>query len=414
MNIISLAVPAFLVLILIEIVLGYVRGRRYYRLNDSIADLSTGLIFSIVGVGVVLAAIVVYDDIRESVSIQRLFGVPEIPSDSVFVWVALLVTVDFIYYWFHRATHEIRFFWAFHVTHHSSEEFNLTVALRQCAFQRMLEYPFYFPLALLGVPWPMFFLCHGILKIYQFWVHTRHIGKLGVLESFMLTPSHHRVHHARDPQYIDRNHGGIFIIWDRMFGTYAEEIEEPNYGLTTNLASFNPLRANLHVLAEMWRDVRQTRRLRDKLRVLYRAPGWRPDDLGGPRAAAEVPVDYQKYNPVLSKSEQMYVLIQFLLTLGVAFGFLQAARAGLSVWLAVPWSIFAVYALTSIGIVLDRRTIAVWTESVRHALMLLALPIIHVSGHLTDIALLLLLMPILLSWLWLLRLPIAGLHTSGS
>lgn len=254
------AVPFFLGLVVVEAVWG--RRKGVYRWNDSVGDLATGILYSLSGVLITIAALFLYKEIGMYSSVQTLFGWGEFPSGSplqkgeggfvfslenLLAWGFVLIAVDFIYYWFHRATHEVHFLWACHVTHHSSEEFNLTVALRQSMFQRIFEYAFNLPLALLGIPWWMFFVCHSILKIYQFWVHTRLVGKLGWMEKILLTPSHHRVHHGRDPEYLDKNHGGILILWDKWFGTYTEEKKEPIYGLTEPLPTFNPVWANFHV-----------------------------------------------------------------------------------------------------------------------------------------------------------------------
>ena len=143
---------------------------------------------------------------------------------------------------------------------------------------------FSLPLAFIGFPPPMFLVVSAIDTLYQFWIHTRLVGRLGPLEWVLNTPSHHRVHIGRNPRYIDRNHGGTLIVWDRLFGTFAEEREEPVYGITKPLASFNPLWANLHYWVEMWEVARRAARPLDRLRVLWKPPGWRPSDLGGPLA----------------------------------------------------------------------------------------------------------------------------------
>ena len=370
LNPVDLAVPLFFALMAVEIGLGRLKRRRYYRLNDTISDLSTSLIFGLVGLGAVALGLVAYESIRLNFSLAPLLGYEDATLDSPwYVWLLALIGVDFLYYWFHRATHDVRLFWCFHVTHHSSEEFNLSVALRQCAFQRLLEYPFNFPLALLGVPWQMFLICHGILKVYQFWVHTRWIGKLGPLEYVILTPSHHRVHHGRDPLYLDRNHGGILIIWDRLFGTYVEEKEEPHYGLTKPLQTLNPLTANLHAFQEIWSDFRRTSGLKNKLGVLFRKPGWRPPDLGGPLALADVPASYQKYDPSISGASA-YLLVQFLVTVAATLLVLRwVKQAFLPLPYALLISVLVIYSLGSIGLMLDGRRSALFWEPARYVLL---------------------------------------------
>jgi hypothetical protein len=206
--------------------------------------------------------------------------------------------------------------WAGHSVHHQSEEYNLSTALRQNWIENLLAWPFYVPLALLGFPFVMFATASTVNLLYQFWVHTRVIGKLGRAEGVLNTPSSHRVHHGIDPKYVDRNYGGMFMLWDRMYGTYQPEEEEPTYGTVKPLASFSPLWAQLegwHRLASMTRD---TGRLGDKLRVWLAPPEWRPADLGGPVVVPEVDrATYRKYAaPVTASSAVIdrYVMLQFL------------------------------------------------------------------------------------------------------
>ena len=197
-------------------------------------------------------------------------------------WLAAIVLflgVDCAYYWFHRIAHEYNAPWAGHVVHHSSEDYNLAVALRQGTFQGLFSWVFYLPLALVGFPPAWFAAVSSFDTLYQFWIHTRLIGKLGPLEWVFNTPSHHRVHHARNPKYLDKNYAGTLIIWDRMFGTFQAEEEEPVYGLVKPLNSWNPLWANLHVWNDLFRDAWLAPRWSDKLRIWFMPPGWRPEGL---------------------------------------------------------------------------------------------------------------------------------------
>ena len=199
-------------------------------------------------------------------------------------WLAAIVLflgVDCAYYWFHRIAHEYNAPWAGHVVHHSSEDYNLAVALRQGTFQGVFSWVFYLPLALLGYPPAWFAAMSSFDTLYQFWIHTRLIGKLGPLEWVLNTPSHHRVHHGRNPKYLDKNYAGTLIIWDRMFGTFQAEEEEPVYGLTKPLNSWNPLWANLHVWRDLCRDAWLAPRWVDKLRIWFMPQGWRPEGLAG-------------------------------------------------------------------------------------------------------------------------------------
>jgi sterol desaturase/sphingolipid hydroxylase (fatty acid hydroxylase superfamily) len=311
-NYIALAIPAFFLLIAFEWWVTRRRGRVYYRLNDSINDLSTGilqqlatLLFAAV---LVSGYLVLYEHAR----------IADLPAESALVWIGCFVGVDLLYYWFHRLSHEINFLWAAHVVHHQSEEYNLTVALRQSALQPFFSAVFYWPLALLGFPPVVFLACASFNTLYQFWIHTRAIGRLGPLESLLMTPSHHRVHHGRNPVYIDRNHGGTFILWDKLFGTYEPEGEEVVYGITKPLESWNPLWANLHYWVELWSAARATRRWKDKLRVFLKPPGWLPDDLGGFQPPPPVRAGVTPYDPPVPKATAVYAVVQFVQILALA------------------------------------------------------------------------------------------------
>lgn len=191
-------------------------------------------------------------------------------------WVVAMTSWDFAYYWQHRTDHEVRLLWAYHVNHHSSERYHLVTALRQSwtPWPAVLFYP---PLVLLGVQPRMVIVAWGLNLIYQFWVHTEVIGRMpGWFEYVFNTPSHHRVHHGSNPQYLDRNYGGIVILWDRLFGTFAPEVEPVVYGLTTNIRTYNPLVIAFHEYAAMLGDLRRARSWSERLGVLFRRPGWRP------------------------------------------------------------------------------------------------------------------------------------------
>lgn len=194
------------------------------------------------------------------------------PADAWWTWIILFFVDDFAYYWFHRISHESRLFWNFHVVHHSSEQYNLSVAVRQSWFSGLLHWVFYAPLMLLGfAPW-MFLVIHGFNLIYQFWIHTKLVGKLGPLETIFNTPSHHRVHHGVNDQYLDKNYAGVLIVWDRMFGSFVTETEEPRYGIIKPVNSFNPLWINTHAWFEMFAAIRERKTFRGKLRCVFGSP----------------------------------------------------------------------------------------------------------------------------------------------
>lgn len=202
------------------------------------------------------------------------------PSDWWF-WPLLFVADDFSYYWYHRIHHVCRVFWATHVVHHSSEHYNLSTALRQ-PWISISTFPFWMWMPLVGMPVWTVLLAQSWNLIYQFWIHTERIGHMPRwYEAVFNTPSHHRVHHGSNQQYLDRNYGGELIVWDKLFGSFEPEGERVRYGLTKNIKTFNPVRVNFHEYAAIWHDLRQARSWRDRAGVLFRGPGWRPADAPG-------------------------------------------------------------------------------------------------------------------------------------
>ncbi len=286
MDLVPYAIPFFLLAIAIELARDAYAKTGYYRTNDAINSLSLGVLSTTSKLVLIDIAGRVYAWVQQDLVIAewRLEG-----------WLSLVVAFvayDFCYYWFHRISHERRIFWAAHVAHHQSEEYNLTTALRQTSTGFLLGWLFYLPLFLLGMPADVFVTVASANLIYQFWVHTRFIKTLGPLEYVLVTPMNHRVHHARNPDYIDRNYGGFFILWDRLFGTYkAEDPRLPiDYGITRGLNSWNPLWANVHVYSDMLSDTLRTPRLRDKLQGLVRQDGVRAARSGEKPGAARQPL----------------------------------------------------------------------------------------------------------------------------
>ena len=318
MSYIVLAIPVFFLLIGVELVVLRLQEKDgYYRLTDSINDLSCGTIQQLLDVFLKTALFAGYVLVYERL---RVFS---LPNESAAAWVACFLGVDFFYYWFHRTSHEVNAIWAAHVVHHQSEEYNLAVALRQGAFQGVFSWAFYLPLALLGFPPVMFLTLSSFNTLYQFWIHTRAIGRLRPLEWVLNTPSNHRVHHGRNPKYIDKNHGGTLIVWDRLFGTYKEEGEEPVFGITTPLRSWNPVWANLHYWVEIFGKARRARRLRDKLAFFWKPPGWHPEEMGGFAAPPEVDrATYRKFDTAVPPGLAVYAFVQFVLLLVAAVVFL--------------------------------------------------------------------------------------------
>jgi sterol desaturase/sphingolipid hydroxylase (fatty acid hydroxylase superfamily) len=211
----------------------------------------------------------------------RLFT---ISPESPWAWVAIFFLDDFIYYWFHRISHECRFWWAAHVNHHSSQEYNLSTAVRQSWTSVIVgTWTPWIPLAFLGFPPAMILAQQGFNLFYQFWIHTETVGRMPAWFEYLFnTPSHHRVHHASNPRYLDRNYAGVLMVWDRLFGSFAAERDEerPRYGIVKNIATFNPLRIAFHEWAAIARDLRAARSWREAVGVVFGPPGWRADGRG--------------------------------------------------------------------------------------------------------------------------------------
>jgi sterol desaturase/sphingolipid hydroxylase (fatty acid hydroxylase superfamily) len=364
MKLIVASIPLFFILIAIEMIAARLLERRVYRFADSFADLGCGMIEQLLGVLVKGALFAAYLGLYDR---ARLF---ELPEGSWVVLATCLLGVDFLYYWFHRMSHEIGAFWAAHSVHHQSEEYNLSVALRQGAFQSFFSWVFYLPLAVLGFPPATFITCSALNTLYQFWIHTRLIGRLGPLEWVLNTPSHHRVHHGRNPRYIDRNHAGSLIIWDRMFGTFVAETDEPVYGIVKPLASANPLWANFAGWADLWSVAGKAGALKDRLRPFIAAPGWRPAELGGPILPPEVsrPKD-EPASPPTPRGLAVYVFVHFVLLLVLTAGALARAQAlGPAAFAAL--ALIVVSSLVVLSALLERRPWARPIEATRVLLVL--------------------------------------------
>lgn len=271
-NLVLYSIPAFIVLMALEIVWARKNPeRRGYELRDTRASLSMGIL----NVGFSAAAKLVSIPFFAWVYSHRLVDIGN--PHSAWSWLFLLVAEDFFYYWFHRSHHEVRLLWAAHVNHHSSEHYNLSTALRQALLTPLTGPIFWAPLALLGYPPWMILTAQAWSLLYQFWLHTEAIDRIGPLEWILNTPSHHRVHHGKNVRYLDRNHGGIFIVWDRLFGTFEVEAEPVIYGLTKDIKTFNLLQIGFHEVAAIAYDVRRAPGLRAKLGYLFAPPGWSHD-----------------------------------------------------------------------------------------------------------------------------------------
>ena len=301
------AIPVFFLLIVIEFIYGLIVKNNTYRINDTFVSISIGLIsrFPVIlnlGFNAFLFTLA-----------ATTFNLKLLPLDSWLTWVIAFLMYDLTYYIQHRMHHEIKILWATHVVHHHGEEYNLATALRQTSTGFLWKWMFYIPMMVIGIPAEVFATVGGINLLYQYWVHTEHIPKLGWIEKVFITPSNHRVHHAKNPEYIDANYGGVFIIWDRIFGTYIEEKDDikPVYGTVKALNSWNPIWANFQVFYNMFLDSKRTKKLSDKFKVWYAPTYWRPSDVEAKYPSK--PVDLKnKYNPFMSTSTKVFAAIQML------------------------------------------------------------------------------------------------------
>tara|TARA_B100000242_G_scaffold81678_1_gene54165 strand:- start:11590 stop:12846 length:1257 start_codon:yes stop_codon:yes gene_type:complete len=313
--IITLAVPAFFVLIFIELIYGLVAGKNNYRLNDSFTSISLGLIsryIPLLGLGLQGAAFAY---------VAQYYNLKLFSSSSFWVWIFAFFLYDFCYYWMHRLHHEVKVLWATHVVHHHGEEFNLSTALRQTSTGFLWKWIFYLPIFIVGIPPEVFVTVAGINLVYQFWVHTEHIPKLGWYEYVFVSPSNHRIHHAQNKHYVDANYGGVFIFWDRLFGTYKEELDElkPIYGTAKPLRSWNPFKANLDIFAEMIKDSTRTKSIKNKIKVWFSRPNWRPDDVKVSHPIYKNDLDnFEPYNPSTSFEVKIYSWIQLFFIMGLS------------------------------------------------------------------------------------------------
>ena len=325
LNPIVLSIPIFFILMGIELVVERLTNKKLYRLPDAIANLSCGITSQLSGLFLKVFAIGIYQLLHENFNL--------ITWDKTWLyWVALFLLADLAYYWAHRMSHEINLFWGGHVVHHQSEEYNLSVALRQSSLQVIWTFAFSLPLAFIGFETLDFALMSALITLYQFWIHTETINKMGWFEMIFNTPSHHRVHHGRDPKYIDKNHAGTLIIWDKMFGTFQEEEERPTYGITKPINSWNAVWANFSHYAEMGKDLKQIPIWGDKIKYLFKKPGWLPEYLGGYRVAPPVnKSSYKKYDTPSSLTLNLYVLFQYILCLaGTSMFLFNASQFSLS------------------------------------------------------------------------------------
>jgi len=344
MDYITYAVPFFLLALLIELIYGIAINKNTYRLNDAISNLFMGTLRTANKLIIIGAAGYVFYLAETNFAIWRM------DINSWFTWIFAFVIYDFFYYWFHRISHERQIFWASHVAHHQSEDYNLSTALRQTGTGAFVSWVFYIPMFLIGIPSYVFISVASLNLIYQFWVHSEHIPKLGWFENYFVTASNHRVHHAQNEQYIDKNYGGVFIIWDRMFGTHKIENEDEPciYGIRGTLNTFNPIWANLHVYVKIMREMWSSQDWKDKLYAPFARTGWSPKSLPYQIEKDNFNAEsFKKFNPVISKQHKIYALFQYLFITYIFLAFIQSGYLNyLQLWITITMMTFTMYCTT--------------------------------------------------------------------
>jgi len=318
MELIALAIPFFLIALLAELAVDKVRGTGFYRANDAINSLSAGTLSTTSGYFTNLLPAVISAWVLQNFALIDVdLALFDMSPRGLLLWALALAGFDFCYYWQHRLGHEMSILWAAHAVHHQSEDYNLSTALRQTSTSFLFSWIFYLPLFLLGMPFEVFVTVNALDLIYQFWVHTQLVGKLGWLDRVMVTPSNHRVHHAQNEIYIDRNYGGIFILWDRMFGSFQEELDDEPvvFGVRKPLRSWNPFWANVQVYNYLWFDAVHAGRWMDKIGIWFRRTGWRPEEVEEryPKQRADLST-FKKFDPPLHYRVRRYVVAHLILS----------------------------------------------------------------------------------------------------
>jgi alkylglycerol monooxygenase len=311
-NILLMAMPVFFFFVLAEQLYGYFRLKHPFKNMDTISSLSSGFTNSLKDVLGLSVSILSYSWLVQRVAIFQI-------ESTFLVVLVAFVALDFSGYWVHRLSHQINFFWNKHAIHHSSEEFNLACALRQSISTFVNIFAFFLlPAALVGVPAETIAIIAPIHLFSQFWYHTIYIKRMGFLEKILVTPSHHRVHHAINPEYLDKNHSQIFIIWDKLFGTFQEELESvpPVYGITRPASTWNPFKINFQHLWLLLQDAYRTESWKDKIRIWGMPTGWRPADVEAkyPVPKIDNPYHFQKYDTQPSMALTAWSWVQFFFT----------------------------------------------------------------------------------------------------
>src|ERR1041384_4201018 len=367
-KILLIAMPAFLFLVLFEKWYGWYKDKDTVRNMDMISSLSSGITNVTKDVLGLSISILTYAWLVNKAALFHF-------ETTIWTYVIAFITLDFAGYWVHRWSHHINLFWNLHVIHHSSEEFNLACALRQSISELVKVFAFLLlPAALLGVPAKVIAIVAPLHLFAQFWYHTQHIGKMGFLENIIVTPSHHRVHHAINKEYLDKNLSQIFIVWDKLFGTFQKELPEapPVYGITRPAATWNPIKINFQHIWLLMKDAWRTGSWKDKFTLWFKPTGYRPADVAEkyPIYKIEDVYNFQKYAPKASFPLQLWSWIQItlaLLFISYLFGNIAAINKmnGIFIYIYAAFIFLTVYAYTEL---MDRSPFAIFWESLKNIL----------------------------------------------
>lgn len=380
---IALSIPIYFILIGVELAYSFYKGLKLYRLNDSITNISLGIGQQITGI---FAKSILFLGYLWLYNNHRLFTIENTPL-NIFL---LFLGADFFYYWFHRLSHEVNAMWAAHIVHHQSEDYNLSVALRQSWLQSFFSWVFYLPLAWFGFDPIQFLALSSFITLYQFWIHTQTIKSLGPLEYIFNTPSHHRVHHGSNKKYIDKNHAGTLIIWDRLFGTFQKEEETVIYGITKGLNSWNPVWANLHYWVDIYEASKKKQTIFGKLKLLFTGP----DSL---YTESIIPSN-TKYNVAANRSIHIYAFVQFTIILAIASALLfNTNKIPYSLLIAI--SLVLIIGICNIGALFERKKWFVFFEYLRLYVWLFFLPLLEVE--LFSMTYVILITILILNTIWL-------------
>ena len=361
-KILVFVMPVFLILIIIEKIYGHYKGENASPNMDSVSSVSSGMVNSVKDVLGISVTLVSYDWIVSKIAFFHL-------EANVLNYLIGFIAIDFYGYWSHRLSHQINFLWNKHAIHHSSEEFNLACALRQTVSSFVNLFTFLLiPAALIGVPAKVIAITVPIHLFLQFWYHTKHIKKIGFLEKILVSPSHHRVHHAINPEYIDKNHSQIFIFWDKLFGTFQEELENvpPVYGITRPARTWNPIRINFQHLGLLITDAWRAESWKDKVTIWFKPTGWRPENFENKYPVSKITdvYNFEKYGTQHSKKLMYWSIFQAAITLLlITYMYNSIAKIGLpNVFIYGGFIFLSVYSYTEL---MDARKISIFWESIR-------------------------------------------------